>query len=286
MKRSKIFNIILCLFLVIAVERFCRWQTGGFLFTKATTAHVYPFSSTPQVGPSELHQTFYFLGSGVQSYAFLGEDGKTVIKLFKHHHMGLSTDLMKKLLPQAIATPILRNRENRMKHIFKSAQIAFEELPEETGVYYTHLGKTDCLLGQITLCDKIGIFHQLDLDQTEFVLQKRAEPVCERLHILFRSKKTGEAMQAMQNLLTLIENRSRKGIKNKDGKVTENCGFIRDTPIELDIGSYAYRSRSTNPDPHKKAVLKATLQLLHWVKINYPENLQQCRKCLLDENLD
>jgi len=286
MKQSKIFNIFLSLCMLVAIERFCRWQTGGFRLSKATTSHIYPFDCPAQALSDGIVQPFYFLGSGVQFYAFVSEDGQTVMKLFKHHHMGLSTDLVKKLLPKSLAAPILQKRENRMHHLLKSAQIASEKLSEETGVYFTHLCKTDGLLGQITLHDKLGIAHKLDLDTTEFVLQKRAIPVFEHLHLLFQNQKIEEALSAMKNLLVMIENRSKKGIKNKDGKVLRNCGFLGETPVELDIGSFTFRSHSTNPKPHKKAVQKGALQLLGWVKKNYPENLEQCTKTLLYENFD
>jgi len=279
--RSKAYKFLFALILFFSVERFCYWQTDGFRLSKATCAHVYPFSCQTNTLPKNLPQSFFFLGSGVQFYAFLGEDNQTILKLFKHHHMGPSTDLAKTLLPKSWASPLIASREKRMSHLFMSAKIAFEELPHQTGVYFLHIGKTDCGFGNILIHDKLGIAHEIDLDQTDFILQRRAEPASKRLSRLFQENQVEEAILSMKNLLSMIENRSKLGIKNKDGNVLENCGFLGDEPIELDIGSFIYRSKSTNPDPHAKAVLRATLQLLGWVKKNHPENLKACRQELL-----
>ncbi|NGX47202.1 MAG: hypothetical protein K1000chlam3_00574 [Chlamydiae bacterium] len=285
MMRFKIYKFFLATLLFFAVERFCRWQTDGFRYTKAACRHPYPFSYQTKTLPENLQQSFYFLGSGVQFYAFLGEDRKTILKLFKHHHMGLSTDLAKKLLPKAIATPLICAREKRMSHLFESAKIAIEKLPDQTGVYFLHIDKTSTCLGKTHIYDKLGIAHEIDLDQTDFVLQKKAEPTSEHLDRLFQGGQIKEAILSMKKLLALIEDRSRLGIKNKDGNVLENCGFLGECPVELDIGSFIYRVQSTNPDPHAKAALRATLQLLGWVKKNYPENLQLCREELLYEKI-
>ncbi len=277
--------LTLCLLLVF-VERFCRWKTGGFRLKKATTLHSYPFGAISQGVPREANQSFYYLASGVQSYVFIGEDGETILKLFKHHHFGPSIDLLKKTLPKKLADSIIKKREGRMKNIFDSALIAYVELQEKTGVFYLHLGKTDQLLNSISLHDKLGISHQIDLDHTEFLLQRRAETVYEKLHHLFEKTKVDEAISSMKELLQLIETRSRQGIKNKDGNILENCGFYHGSPLEIDIGSFIHRNKSShNPDPHKKAVVRATLQLLNFVKKNYPDELPRCKRELIYENL-
>ncbi len=284
MKRSKIYNFILACILLVAIERFCHWQTGGFRLAKATTTHLYPFKASPLPPPQGIYQSFSFLGSGVQFYVFVGEDQQTILKLFKHHHTGPSNDLVATLFPKRFAQTIFNKREKRMSHLLKSAQIAFQYLPKETGVFYIHLQKTDQDLGSIPLYDKIGIAHQLNLDQTEFILQKRIQPLTERLNDLFQRGQIDKALQSMDDLLLLIENRSKAGIKNKDGKILKNCGFLGDEPIEMDIGSYVLRKESKCPNPHQKARLKATLQLLSWVKCNYPSYLSICREKLIDEN--
>jgi hypothetical protein len=283
MKHSKIFRIFLICLAVIAVERFCRHQTGGFRLSKALCKHPYPFSCVSGEVPDNLSQSFYYLGGGVQCYAFLGEDQETVLKLYKHHHMGLSTDLCKKILPLRFKTSLLARREKRMSHIFQSGQIAQDLLSEGTGTTFLHISKEPMGLGKTILYDKLGIAHEVDLDQTDFLIQKRADPAGTYLHALLKERRVDEAIAAMRDLCGLIKARSQKGIKNKDGNVIENCGFLAKQPIELDVGSFVYRQKSVHPDPHSKAAFRATLQLLGWVKKHYPEHLTRCAEELLHE---
>ncbi|NGX39053.1 MAG: hypothetical protein KR126chlam1_00373 [Chlamydiae bacterium] len=285
MKHSKLFKVFFFVLALVATERFCRSQTDGFRLTKAINSYSYSFKDREQVTPQEVFQSFHFFGSGVQFYVFVGEDQKTILKLFKHHHMGPSTGFIKKYLPDALTKSIVQKREKRMHHLFTSVAIAHNELPQETGVFYTHLSKTNNQLGTIPLYDPLGICHQVDLDRAEFLLQKRAIPLAQYLDPLFKNGCIDQAISAMKGILTLIECRSEMGIKKKDGKVCENCGYIGPLPAEIDIGSYVIRSRSTCKNPHKKTRLKATLGLLLWVKKHYPENLKECHEKLLDENL-
>lgn len=277
-------SLLLC-FSIISIERFCRLQTGGFRFHKAAVTHTYPFKQISGSIPTEAKQPFYYLASGVQSYVFIGKDRETILKLFKHHHFGPSSDTLKKILPQNLSRPLIKKREKRMLNLFSSAQIAYGQLQEKTGVFYLHLGKTNGKHGKISLFDKLGICYDLDLDQTEFILQRRAETAFEKLHKLFKNGQTDEAISSMKDLLHLIEQRSMQGIKNKDGNILENCGFFGRHPLEIDVGSFIHRNASANPQPHKKAVLRATLQLLNFVKKNYPEELPRCKRELIYENI-
>lgn len=278
--------LLLCLF--FAIERFCHWQTDGFRLSKATSKHIYPYSHHSENLPQTLDQPFYYLGKGVQFYVFIGEDQKTILKLFKHHHAGFATDTLNVLFPKFIKNRIIRNREKRMRCIFGSARIADLDIGKETGVTYVHIGK-DYWKKKLTkgvLYDKIGIKHSVDFDEIDFVLQERADLVKNRLSELFDLGNIDEAINSMKKVICMVEKRSRKNVKNKDGNILENCGFIGENPVEIDIGSFIHRSRSTHPDPHRKTAFRARLQLLTWVKKKYPQHLTQCRLELLDDSLD
>lgn len=255
---SRIGKIILSLCVIVAIERFCYFQTGGFRLAKVTSTQTYPFSSPVTEPPQSLYQPFHYLGKGVQCYVFIGKDRKTILKLFKHYHTGWPTGAQR--------------RERRMIRMLKSCEIALKQLPQETGVFYAHLQKGDHHLGKIEIHDKLGIVHQLNLDQTEFLLQKRAIPLEEELDRLFSSNQVDAAIERMQSLLGLIEARAMKGIRNKDGRIFQNCGFIGEQPVEIDVGSYGYG--------HAKSSAKARAKLLKWVKENYPQYLKQCEERL------
>lgn len=275
--RKLLQKVFFTLLVAISLHFFTRWQTDGFRMSKATMQHPYPFHEASLGTPRGLNQPFHYMSKGVQFYVFLGEDNQTILKLFKHHHFGLSLDTIKTLLPGRLASRHIQKREKRMRHLFQSAHIAGTLLSEETGVYYTHLSKTDQELGKGHIIDKIGVKHPIDFDKVEFLLQKRGETVKSRLESLFQSGDVNGAICAIKNIQHLVEHCSLQGIKNKDGNVLENCGFIGQKAVRLDIGSLTYRSKSTNPDPHSKAVMRCTLELLGWVKKHYPQHLKQCK---------
>lgn len=282
MKVWKVYKIILGIMLFLSIERFCRFQTGGFRVSKVCVEYDYGFSEASSEIPSEmrvlLDQPYTFLGRGVQFFAFLGEDQKTVLKLFKHHHTGIPIDFIEKWFPSFLRDPLIEKRKRRMQRLFKSAYIAKTKLAQETGVFFCHLAKNKSDSFPIILKDKLGSPFPLDLGITEFVVQKKAIDAEKTLDTLLQKKQVDEAILAMQKLLVLIEERSQKGIKNKDGKILENYGFIENEPIEMDIGSYIYRNHSTCPNPHRNASQKAKKQLLHWVQkhhLTFYDQIQQ-----------
>lgn len=270
-------KIVAALLLFAALERFCYWQTDGFRFAKVATTYTYPFDQAFEPAPECLHQPFHYLGKGVQFYVFMGEDQQTILKLFKHHHAGFSSTTL-----QHLSTNMMEKRKNRVLHLLQSAEIAKTSIPDETAVFYTHLTKGDHHLGKIKIYDKLGIVHELDLDQTEFLLQRRAVPLAEKLHTLFQSSQIEKAISAMQSTIKMLDERECKGIKNKDARILRNCGFIDDTAIEIDVGSFVY---STKYRPSKKGKAKATRKLLKFVESNYPTHLERCKEALNENSI-
>ncbi len=160
MKRSSLLLLILALPLFFGLERFCRWQTGGFRPSKVMCERPHTFHypvPPPSAGAlKEINQLFEkpftFLGRGVQCYAFLSADGTTVLKLFKHHHFGLPSDLLH-YLPGSKS--VLQKRNRRLQHIYKSALIAASWLKNESGILYLHLEKTPDCHPTVIVCDKL-----------------------------------------------------------------------------------------------------------------------------------
>lgn len=277
MKRSIVYRCLLFSSLFLLVEWFCNQQTGGFHLSKVSSASPRAFNPSPEPPPPELNQSFTFLAGGVQCYALIGEDKKTVLKVFKERRGKVPTVFFQNRLGR----PVAKKRSKRVASLFESAWIARHTLPAETGVFYAHLSKTGGDLGKGHFIDKLGITHTVDLDDTAFILQKRATLAKERLEELFSKGAVEEAIESMRSLLTLVETRMQKGIKNKDGNILENCGFIENIPLELDISAYCENS----PSDQKKVRNKVAIALLRFVKNHYPEHLETCKQELLYEEI-
>lgn len=176
-----------------------------------------------------LSQPFYYLGAGSQSYAFESVDGKTVIKFFRMKHQIWH---LKDLWTQNRS----EERKQNLFAIYDSHQLAYQKMKDDAGLIYVHLNKTEHLNKKIKLIDRLHRTYVVDLDQVEFVLQKKAELIFSRLgHLLSQGNREG-FNEALSSVMHLVERRVRKGIADHDKAVTHNFGFVGNQAIQIDVG--------------------------------------------------
>ncbi|MGD0664716.1 MAG: hypothetical protein ABSA17_03170 [Rhabdochlamydiaceae bacterium] len=218
----------LCFF---AAARFCKKQTGSFTIARITSD--LPYHPEWDAAPSNeeeikriLSQPYRFLGKGAQSFVFASEDGTTVIKFFRHHHLKKNSKLAKD---------------------FGSYKLAYDLLRNETGLLYLHLNKTNHLHQTLDLVDKIGIHHPIDLDKYEFLVQKRAKLSYVALEEWIQEGKIEQAKQALTSLVQLLAKRTSMGIYDKDPDLNTNFGFIGLESIQFDIGRFKLREKPQDP---------------------------------------
>jgi hypothetical protein len=278
-KSVKILAVIVAFF---AVQQFCHLQTDGFEMCKITSS--LPYDSRWEINPvgdfekreidAILNQKFHYLGAGLQCYVFQSNDGNYVIKLFKHHHMRPKSWLNHFSLPGKIdkfRTNIIKAREKRLRRHFRSYKIAYQDLLEETGVVYIHLNKTEEFKDPLILVDKIGIAHSLDLNNTEFVLQKKADLVYLTLEKHLKAGDLEAAKNCISSLLDLILTRCKKGIADKDPAIWRNFGFLGGKAVEIDVGSFAKDVFYLKPYWYKQELFYDTLDIKNWLKEHHPE---------------
>jgi hypothetical protein len=278
MRFKKTFTIVCSLLAIFAVERFCRYQTAGFRLDKLHSDFVfqpkYPNNENPSFGKL-LDQRFTFLGSGVQCYAFLGQDEQTVLKVFKHYHNFPIKGILKTFpLPASLEnwrTALAERRTKRLNSIFTSCEIAEHEFKNETGMLGTHLQPTHSLNRTITLVDKLGIEHQINADQTAFILQKRVEMLPEKIDLLMKAGARQEMEQCLSSLIKLIAARCEKEISNHDLRFDRNIGFAGTEAIEIDVGSYK-KIKSVKKPKHKyREMRKELFKMQRWAANRTPE---------------
>lgn len=174
-------------------------------------------------------QPYRYLASGAEAYAFASRDGKYVIKFFRMKH--LIPSLSDYLKPGKLA-----RREKNLNAIFTAYKSAYDALKEETGLLFVHLNKTENLKRKLTVTDRIGRDHLIDLDQTEFVVQERAELIFSYLKKLLDQGDHVGVIRAKEEMLALVRTRIEKGFADQDKAVSHNYGFVNGRPIHLDIG--------------------------------------------------
>ena len=270
----------LILFVVgfIAVERLCDKQTKGFRLPNIIcSALADPKLETKALSPETeaqvatiLDQPFTFLDNGGQCYAFVSADGKSVIKFFKQHRMRYwhwFNDLSVPNFLEMYRKKLLKKHAHHSSFLlFESCRIAYEEFPERTGLLYLHLNPTIHLQKKLTIYDPIGVRHQLDLDSTQFVLQKRAELSNKKIKRLIRAGQIEEAQKCIDSILDLIVERCQKGISDRDPKIRGNLGFIEDRAIEIDVGSYSKDDFLKRPYAYKAELFYKTQKFKRWLE--------------------
>lgn len=278
---KRIFKLLLVVACFFGVERFCHYQTDGFRFYEVLSDipndpswEISSLTSTEQSKINEiLDQPFSYLGGGGQCYAFVSQDGSYVLKLFRHSHLAPENLLKTFTLPFSLD----RYRNHLYWHInrlpwllFPSCKLAYEKLQVETGVIFIHLNKTKDLFPKIKLIDKCGISHQLDPNATEFVIQKKAEPLFPTLE---KKIQAGEGKEALSALFSCILNCSRKGIRDKDNAIRRNFGYLGKEAVAFDIGSFVVEEGLASPTESKKELEIKTYRVKRWLRKHHPSFL-------------
>jgi len=272
---------ILFLAAFIAVERFCHKQTHGFRLQKIQSdlPHDPAWETTPlsveemQNIKKLLSQPYYFLGSGGQCYAFVSQDHQTVLKMFKHHHMRPQSWLDTLPVPKIFESFRQKHQKIRMERlntIFSSCKIAYDRFREGTGLIYMHLNKTNDLKQKLKLFDAIGSVHEIDLDQTEFALQKKATMTYPTIASLMEAQEIEAAKARLISFLDLILERCKVGVVDHDPR-KRNFGFVGEKAIEIDLGSFSVNEYLKSPKAGKRILFFETMKLRRWINKNYPQ---------------
>jgi hypothetical protein len=252
----KIYKLTLAALLFWGAERLCHHCTDGFAVSKITSNQPFQTQSeemSPEVAKI-FSQKFSYLTKGGQCYVFASEDGKYVLKFFKHQH--LRAPAFYSYLP--FLHERLHKKRRALEKVFASCRIADEEFKEETGLVYLHLDKSH---GDetLTIVDKLHIEHTLELNAFEFVLQKRATLLHPYIDTLMRNGDTEGSKRALAEVLQLTVKRTKKGIVDTDANLGTNFGFVGDKAIQIDIGRLS------------KVHHRGANDLKHWLNCHYPE---------------
>lgn len=220
-----------------------------------------PSEEEKQQLSSLFQQKFTYLDCGAQSFVFLSEDGKSVLKLFRYDRNRLPYALTILPLPSSLSRwreKLGEKKEARLKSDFASYLLAYRELREESGILFLHLNKTHFLNQKLTIIDKIGISHTLSLDEMEFLIQKRLKVASEVIGAHMAKGELESAQKKLESLLELTLLRYRKGIYDGDAWwISQNYGFEGEKPMFLDIGRL-----QKNPDYSHSNIYREDLKII------------------------
>lgn len=256
--------------------------TGGFLVSNITnTSLAYdPRWTTRTLEASEqnivdtaLKQDYYYLGKGCQSYVFLSKDGNTVIKFPKYQRFRPQAwiDLLT-WIPSVQDYQEGKEQERRhfMEKMFRGWTLGFDPLSHETGVMFVHVNKTPHWSQKMIIHDKLGLTHELELGQMEFMLQKRAVMLDQALHELMKNGDEAQAQLILDRLVAMVMAEYLSGIADNDHALLQNTGVIDGYPIHIDVGQFVRNSSVKKPEGYERGLFNKTYRLHEWLQKEYP----------------
>lgn len=276
---SHILWILLC---VLALRVGYYLLSDGFSLSKIK--NTFPVTSEWQLPPpssdeqkqlkSICEKPFYYLGKGSQVYAFLSEDKKFVLKLFKCYHLQPAHWIANVPLPQALDTArnsSIAKREKKIYDTLQSYKLASQALREECGLVAIEILPTPKLNQEVTLIDKVGREHKINLGQYGFIVQRRADLIFPKLASWIANGDIASCKKAISSMVALIVQRSRKGVQDSDPDLHKNAGLIDSTAILIDLGSLHPNSNAENEEVYLGDLRKITNRLNEWLKKQSPE---------------
>ncbi|WP_052436051.1 hypothetical protein [Neochlamydia sp. EPS4] len=295
MKKYLKFFILFSLFIICAYSagRLYYALTGGFTIGNISSNLSYNEKwVTPPLSSSEkedlhqiLSQKFRYLGKGCQSYVFASEDGLYVLKFIKYQ----------RFRPQAwldyfASIPFvnryrlakIEKKHNKLNMLFTSWKIAYEHLKPETGLVYVHLNKSHDLKKSLTIYDKLGFAHQLNMDEMEFLLQKRATMLCSTINNFVTNNQVDEAKKLIDNLLKMILSEYQRGYADNDHALMQNTGAIGTAPFHIDVGQFVVNLNISDPTVYKQELFSKTFKFRLWLAKHHPELKTYLDKHLLE----
>lgn len=198
-------------------------------------------------GLDRLAQPFFYWGKGSQFYVYLGQDGKTVLKIPR------ASKLRESFFGQIL------HKSFKKPDLFRSMQIANDFLNAETALIMVHYGQIRGSLPCILCYDRLHRSFRLDLNQTPFILQQRCDLLSSSLIKFPQDRKC-----ILSSYLDLIENEKNKGWKCRDRAFWLNVAYAEQKAYRIDIGSYV-------PINESFSLTKMVKPVIRWLKKNDPD---------------
>ncbi|MCE5316190.1 MAG: hypothetical protein LLG04_02350 [Parachlamydia sp.] len=274
--------------LAYGVGRIYYRTTGGFTISNITYDLPYdarwemrsPDEDEAHAVEAILHQPFHYLGKGCQSYVFVSEDNRYVLKFFKYQRFR-----PKAWLPYMTFIPGMEGylqsksecKKRKLESVFSSWKIAYEDLLPETGVLFVHLNKTQLNMtkGQrekpFVIYDKMGWEHSLNLNDYEYLLQRKAKLLCPTLDGLMAQGKVYEAKQLLDRLIQMLLSEYHRGYADNDHALMQNTGVLDGRPVHIDVGQFVKNDKVRDPEVYNHELFNKTWKFRKWLSENHPE---------------
>lgn len=221
-----------------------------------------------------LGQGYRYLNAGVQSMAYLSEDGKYVIKFFKQGPFTCPTE--NHFFSRWGKQRAIQKRSIKRDHIFSAYRTACDKLSKETGVLYVHFNETKQFQDPLLLTDASGLRTPIALDNCDFIVQRRAVSLRDHLDELIARKDMCAAEDSIERLLALSPAFFHKGMRNRDIEFVNNYGFIDGDPVLFDVGRLLPCIGEEGKEKYQKKLSGFLPAFRAWIEAFYPMLIDAC----------
>jgi hypothetical protein len=256
-------------------------KTEGFCLSKITV--VPPLNPDYTLSPltlteqrelaCALAQEYYYLGRGGQCFAFASQDNRYVIKFIRQNKK-IPPFYSKLPLPSFLKQPLQKKmslRHKKQQRDFQSYLLSMAELKEKTGMIFLHLNQTKHLRKNLVVFDKIGKRFNLNLDDYEFLVQKKGELIYDQIDHFMQQGQISRAEALISSIIKSVIERSTGSIMDDDAKIHRNFGCIEEQCIFIDVGRFRKEPRICDPKEYTEHLHAITRKFSDWLDGKYPE---------------
>lgn len=274
--------------LFLGIDRFAHHKSRQFGLDKIYNSHrssalwnIPPLSSSELKDLDQiLNQKFTYYSKGSQAYVFISEDKKYILKFLKQQK--LRTNSWLAYIPLSF-NPHYQARlfkESKCDATFSACTTAYKELKDKTGLVYVHINNAQDLNKKVTVFDKNGREHRVDIDQTSFYVQKHAQLIYSRISEVMYNENIEEAKKIISSVFLLIDFLGKKGVVDNDPILRKNFGLIDDVAVQIDIGKLRIDPKRQQNLAYKREVGSITYSFKIWLEKNYPGLTSHFEQCL------
>lgn len=276
MLRSRLLTFIVIILVLWGGVKLSDSLTDGFFV--ANIIYDLPFDLRRPVKPPSperlesvrdiLMQDYFYLCKGRQAYVFESADGNYVLKFFKYQRMRpLWWAKTFGWIPAINSVWEERSavNESKLERLFNGCKIAYEDVADITGLVYVKLDNSFAPVPTVVIHDKLGIAHEIPLDERQFIVQLKAEPFDERIITLLAEKQYDEAEALIFEMLGLLLEEYKRGYMDLDPGIMKNTALLDERPIHIDIGQFVRINETFESSFVKQDFLEKTNSFLEWL---------------------
>lgn len=214
-------------------------------------------------------QPFRYLDRGKQSFVFISQDQRYVLKFFDNRC------LRSGMLPFLFSIKEKRCKK-RLAQLFNGYQTTAALDPDHTGLLFLQLAPDPSYSLHINVIDRFGIRHEINLAEVPFVLQEKAVPLRELISSLLSEGNVAEAENRLHQLIEMYVDGYQRGIVDLDHNFMYNTGFVGDRPIRIDLGRLKTNEKIKDPETYRQDMEKVFVKRLdEWLERHFPKYRQE-----------